>query len=72
MQRRNFSREFKLEPVKLVKDRGLTMARAARDLNLHINVLHKWVSDHGADPGGAFPRAWPDAAGAIGDRVAKP
>ena len=55
MQRRKFSREFKLEAVKLVRDRGVTMAQAARDLNLHINVLRKWVSDHGADPHGAFP-----------------
>ncbi len=31
------------------------MAQAARDLDLHINVLRKWVSDHGADPGGVFP-----------------
>lgn len=55
MQRRKFSREFKLEAVKLVRDRGVTMAQAARDLGLHINALRKWVSDHGADPGGAFP-----------------
>jgi transposase len=55
MQRRKFSREFKLEAVKLVRDRGVSMAQAARDLNLHINVLRKWVSHHGADPGGAFP-----------------
>ncbi|MFN7398019.1 MAG: transposase, partial [Sandaracinobacter sp.] len=26
MQRRKFSREFKLEAVKLVRDRGVTMA----------------------------------------------
>jgi transposase len=55
MQRRKFSREFKLEAVKLVRDRGVTMAQAARDLDLHINVLRKWVSDHGSDPGRAFP-----------------
>jgi transposase-like protein len=55
MQRRKFSREFKLEAVKLVSDRGVSMAQAARDLDLQINVLRKYVSDHGADPGGAFP-----------------
>jgi len=55
MQRREFSREFKLEAAKLVRDRGVTMAQASRDLDLHINALRKWVSDHGADPGGAFP-----------------
>ena len=55
MQRRKFSREFKVEAVKLVRDRGVSMAQAARDLDLHINVLRKWVGDHGADPSGAFP-----------------
>lgn len=55
MQRRKFSREFKLEAVKLVRDRGVSMAQAARNLDFHANVFCKWVSDHGADPGGAFP-----------------
>ncbi len=54
MQRRKFSRELKLEAVKLVRDRGETMAQAARDLDLHINALRSWVSDHVADPGVAF------------------
>jgi len=55
MQRRKFSREFKLDAVKLVRDRGVTMAQATRDLDVHVNVLRKWVSDHGADLGVAFP-----------------
>jgi transposase-like protein len=47
MQRRKFSREFKLEAVKLVRDRGVTMAQAARDLDLHINpVLTVTYSRH--------------------------
>lgn len=33
MQRRKFSREFKLEAVRLVKDRGVAVAQAARDLD---------------------------------------
>lgn len=55
MGRRKFSREFKLEAVKLVRERGVSMAQAARDLDLHVNVLRKWVRDHEADPGSAFP-----------------
>ena len=55
MQRRKFSREFKFEAVKLVRDRGVSVAQAARDLDLHENVLRKWVRDHEADPGLAFP-----------------
>lgn len=37
MQRRIISREYKLEAVKLAGERGLTVARAARDLDLHEN-----------------------------------
>lgn len=33
--RRTFSREFKLETVKLVTERGVTVAQAAKDLDLH-------------------------------------
>ena len=35
MQRRKFSREFKLEAVKLVRERGVSVSQAARDLDLH-------------------------------------
>lgn len=55
MQRRKFSREFKFEAVKLVRDRGASVAQAARDLDVHENVLRKWVRDQEADPGSAFP-----------------
>lgn len=55
MQRRKFSREFKLEAVKLVRERGVAVAQAARDLDLHENVLRKWVREAEADPHSAFP-----------------
>jgi transposase-like protein len=32
MERRKFTREFKLEAVKLIRERGVTAAQAARDL----------------------------------------
>jgi len=53
--RREFSREFKREAVKLVKERGVTAAQAARDLDVHENVLRKWVRELAADPQQAFP-----------------
>jgi transposase len=55
MARRQFSREFKLEAVKLVKERGVSIAQASRDLGVHENVLRKWVRDVTADPVHAFP-----------------
>lgn len=32
MRRRKFSREFKLEAVRLVRERGVSVAQAARDI----------------------------------------
>ncbi len=52
--RRVVSREFKVEAVKLVRERGASAAQAARDLGLHQNVLRKWVSEAVADPVQAF------------------
>ena len=43
MQRRRFSREFKVEMVRLVTDRGVSIAQATRD------VLRKRVKEFEAD-----------------------
>lgn len=55
MQRRRFGREFKIEAVRLIKDRVVIVAQAARDLDVHENVLRKWVKEVVADPTQAFP-----------------
>jgi transposase len=55
MDRRKFSEEFKLEAVKLVTERGVSIAQAARDLGLHSTVLTRWVKAHAADPVTPFP-----------------
>ena len=55
MRRRRFDRAFKREAVKLVRERGVSAARAARDFDVHENVLRKWVTEFAADPQQAFP-----------------
>ncbi len=55
MQRRRFGREFKVEAVRLIRERGVSVAQAARDLDVHENVLRKWVKELAADPEQAFP-----------------
>ena len=55
MQRRKFSREFKIEAVRLVRERGVSVAQASRDIDVHENVVRKWVKEFGADPKQAFP-----------------
>jgi transposase len=53
--RRQFSREFKIEAVRLVLERGVSASQAARDLGIHVNVLRHWVREQRADPMHAFP-----------------
>ena len=53
--RRRYTREFKVEAVKLVRERGVTVAQAARDLGLGRTVLAKWVREFASDPREAFP-----------------
>ena len=55
MTRRKFSREFKTEAVKLVTERGVGVAQAARDLDLSQSVLRRWVRELTAAPAAAFP-----------------
>lgn len=57
MQRRKFGREFEVEAVRLIKDRGVAVAQVVRDLDVHENVLRKWVKELVADPAQAFPGA---------------
>lgn len=55
MERRKFSREFKSEAVGLIRERGVSVAQASRDLGVHVNMLRKWVREFAADPAQAFP-----------------
>jgi transposase len=45
MERRKFTREFKLEAVRLIKDRGVSYAQASQDLGVQL----------ADDPQHAFP-----------------
>ena len=55
MERRRFTREFKLEAAKLVSERGVSIAQAARDLDISGPVLRRWVKEFASDPQEAFP-----------------
>ena len=55
MERRKFTREFKLEAVKLIKERGVWFAQAAQDLGVHQTQLRTWVKAFADDPQHAFP-----------------
>jgi transposase len=53
--RRRFSKEFKVEAVKLVKDRGVSVSQASRDLDINEGVLGRWVKELAQDEQDAFP-----------------
>lgn len=55
MERRKYSREFKLEAVKLIRERGVSITQASRDLGVHQTVLRKWTKEVADDPVAAFP-----------------
>jgi transposase len=55
MQRRKFSKEFKLEAVNLVLARGVSLTQASRDLDVGENVLGRWVREFKQSEQQAFP-----------------
>jgi transposase-like protein len=38
MERRKFTREFKLEAVRLIKNRGVSYVQASQDLSVYVPV----------------------------------
>ena len=55
MVRRKFSREFKIEAMKLVTERGVSVAQTCRDLELADSVLRPWMREAAEAPISAFP-----------------
>jgi len=64
--RRSFSPEYRVEAAHRVIDGNRPVAEVARELDLHENLLHKWVRDERrrmtaagggprSDPGGGEP-----------------
>jgi transposase len=53
-KRRNYTKEFKEEAVKLIVEQGYSYAEAGRNLGVNPNLLSKWkreIEDDGGDPG---------------------
>lgn len=54
--RKQYSKEYKLEAVKLITERGFSVAQTARNLGVSENMLHRWrkeLGDRGEEK--AFP-----------------
>jgi transposase len=46
---------FEIKAVKLLRERGVSAAEAARDFDIHESVLCKKVKEFRSDPAHAFP-----------------
>jgi transposase len=53
--RRTFTSEFKTEAVKLVTEKGYSVAEAARSLGLNENLIRNWKRALEANGDQAFP-----------------
>jgi transposase len=54
-KRKTYTREYKLEAVRLTTEDSLSVTQVARDLGLHANMLRKWRRQLQSDPQDAFP-----------------
>jgi transposase len=54
-QRRSYTREFKLEAVKLITEKGYSVAEAARSLDVGETLLRSWKQAFDKEGAQAFP-----------------
>ena len=54
-KRKNYTAEFKREAVRLVSEQGYSMSKAARSLDININMLRRWRHQLEAHEHHAFP-----------------
>jgi len=55
MIRKRYSREFKLEAVKLILEQGLTVTQASQDLGINGQMLSRWKKQYIEDSSFSFP-----------------
>ena len=53
--RKVYTREFKVNAVRLTTAGDVSVAQVARELGVNENTLHKWRQQLRSDPGQAFP-----------------
>ena len=51
MKRRNFSASFREEAVKLVKEQGRSVGRAAEELGISESALRRWIAADDVEQG---------------------
>ena len=54
-KRKTYSKEFKQEAVKLIQEKGYTIAEASRNLGIDYSILRRWIVKVEQDGNDAFP-----------------
>ena len=54
-KKKSYSKQFKIDAVKLVTEQGYKIAEAARNLDIHPNVLRNWRDQFKTASNEAFP-----------------
>lgn len=51
-KRKQYTKEFKLDAISMVVDQELTIAEAARNLEINAGMLGRWIKESQADTNG--------------------
>jgi transposase len=54
-KRKTYSREFKVEAIRLITEKGYSIAEASRNLGVEYSILRRWKQQLSGDPDNAFP-----------------
>ncbi|GMA98083.1 transposase [Pelosinus sp. IPA-1] len=55
MSRRSYDRQFKMTAVKFVVEHAMSGSEVAKELSIHYNSLHRWISEYEEYGESAFP-----------------
>ena|SRR5674476_374003 len=53
--KKSYTREFKIETVKLITSGGSSAPQVARDFDIHLKTLYQWIQQFSSKSEEAFP-----------------
>jgi len=54
-KRKKYSKQFKIDAVKLITEQGYKVSEAARSLGIHDGILRRWKQQLESDESNPFP-----------------
>jgi len=54
-KRKNYSKQFKIDAVKLITEQGYKVSEAAQNLGIHHSSIRRWKNQLEVDSNQAFP-----------------